>query len=490
MIGRAAFLSLAVLATGPSILPAQSAAASPFLSQDHWVHDAVRRAASGASRPAALAARRTLTACEAAGALRAAADGDGAARDLAGLALARFLEDFPLARPDACGADAFAVSAVAGTVQREGGLLTGTGYGRDGIPRTPPVPARDISSLTAGVRLSAATGPRLAGLVEAGYLAGGWRLESAHGVLTLGPVLVWGGRRGVGYGPGEGGGLVFGDEARVDGGGLQLGVPLVGPGFLRHLGPVHFETLLARGGPSGQVRNPWLWAARGSVRPHDRLVLGINRGALFGGEGNVGTTFRDLLYILIGKHAGGGSALENQIVAVDLLYRPPLPLAPEAYIEWGFEDSAGAWRSVPGVLWGLALGDVPGLTGARVGIERTDFARACCGNPIWYRHMFLHAGWTEEGRPLGHPLGGHGAEWLAFGSAGFLGERLQVRSSLALRDRRSENLYAPERVGRSQAGRLRAVWQAGRWNAGLEVHSEAGRGWVETLLSTTARFRF
>ena len=159
-------------------------------------------------------------------------------------------------------------------------------------------------------------------------------------------------------------------------------------------------------------------------------------------------------------------------------------------MEWGFEDSAGAWKNVPGVLLGVAVWDLPGLPGVRLGVERTEFARACCGNPIWYRHMFLLGGWTQDRRPLGHPLGGHGQEWLVHGSGGLLDERLQLRASVAFRDRRSENLYAPDRTGPSQAGRLAATWRQGRWGVDVELASEAATEWSETRLRTAARVTF
>lgn len=381
---------------------------------------------------------------------------------------------------------ALSLSLEAGVLGERGRLAPGAGYGAEDVPATPPQPLADILGPELLPRLSLQVGTFAGAVLEGGYSSSEWRVRTAHLVLGAGPVLLWGGRRPVGFGPGEGGGVVLGDEAFADGGGLQLRTPMAAPGFLRWLGPIHFETALGRAEDSGTVERPWFWAARGSIEPHPRIAFGINRAALFSGD-NVEFPVRDLLYLIIGKHGGSGSALENQIVAVDLMYRPPLPWAPELYVEWGFEDSAGAWRAVPGVLWGVALADLPGVAGARLGVERATFARSCCGNPIWYRHMFLLGGWTQDGEVLGHPLGGHGEEWLVHGSTGLLRESLQLRGAVAMRDRSSENLYAPTRTGRSRAGRLALTWVAEPWQVTARGEVESGDGWTESLLRLGVR---
>ncbi|HUG40848.1 MAG TPA: capsule assembly Wzi family protein [Longimicrobiales bacterium] len=485
---RALTLALLVLLALPADSTPQSPPAAPFLPQDHWSLEVVRSLlVAGTVDAPGLLGRRTLTRTEVVEALRAAAAAPAEGGRKVGEALERFLYEFPTADPTGTGL-AIAAAAAAGGEALTGRLRTGTGVGVDGVPAYPPVPLPDHTGPLGIISLTARAGVRAAALLEAGHLADGWSVASAHATVALGPVLLWGGRRPVGFGPGAGGGIVLGDRAVVDGGGLQLARAARGPGALGVFGPVHFETLLGREGPSGQVENPWFWAARGSLTPHPRLTLGINRGALFGGEGNVGGSLTDLLYIIIGKHAGGGSAYENQVVSVDVHYRPPLPIPAEAYVEWGFEDSAGAWRDTPGTVWGVAFGDLPGLPGTRLGIERADFARSCCGNPMWYRHMLLLAGWTQDAIPLGHPLGGHGEEWLLFGSGGLLEERLHVRASLALRDRWSENLYAPDREGRSRAGTVRASFLAGRWTLASDLAVEDGSGWTETAIRATVRY--
>lgn len=468
---------------------AQSAPASPFVPQDHWSISVLRRLVLvGAVESPVVIGRRTLSRSEIAAALRDAAGAAATDESMAGRALRRFIEEFPTADPDRVNGASIHAAPTLGFERLDGRLATGTGRAAPGEPSGPPARVADHTGGTAGLAITGRFARWATVLVEGGYAGDDWRLTSAHATLALGPVLFWGGRRPIGFGPGEGGGIVLGDRATVDGGGFELARPLTGPGLLGLLGPIRFETLLARMGPSGQVEDPWFWAARGSVTPHPRLTAGINRGALFGGDGNVDATFQDLLYIIIGKHAAGGSAYENQIVSVDLHYRPPLPIPAELYVEWGFEDSSGAFHRVPGVVWGGSVSGLPGLGGARLGIEHADFARSCCGNPAWYRHMFLHAGWTEDAIPLGHPLAGHGEEWLFHGEGGLLEERLQLRASFALRDRWHENLYAPDRQGESRAATFEADYLRGRWKLTARAALESGSGWTETTLRAAVRY--
>lgn len=477
----AACVGLALhLALAPG-LTAQ-ATASTFLPQDHWVHDAARRLVlQGAVEPIAVTGRRTLTRAEAVLLLETA--GSTALLD-------RFLAEFAASTPDHEPGPRADASAVAGVDQHTGGLRTGTGYGIEGIPSEPPVPGPDYRSVLAQARLYAGWGERIAGELAAGYTARDWRVESGHAVGVAGPVLLWAGRRPMGFGPGTGGGVVLGDWARLDGAGIQLAAPHRPGGVFRVLGAIHVETHLGRKGTTGGVRNPWFWTSRAAVQPHPRLVLGINRGAIFGGEGNVASSFQDLLYVIIGKHGASGSAFENQLASFDLYLRPALPIATELYVEWGLEDSAGAIYDVPGVLWGVAVLDPPGLSDVRLGVERTTFAGSCCGNPIWYRHMFLAAGWTEDGVPLGHPLGGHGSEWLLHASRGFIEERVQLRAELGTRDRQGENLYAPDRTGSSQFGSLDGRYRTGGVEVGVEVRAEGGEGWEERRVVVSAGWTF
>ncbi|HUF50814.1 MAG TPA: capsule assembly Wzi family protein, partial [Longimicrobiales bacterium] len=177
-----------------------------------------------------------------------------------------------------------------------------------------------------------------------------------------------------------------------------------------------------------------------------------NRGAIFGGEGNPITVGR-LLGLLIGLHGGEAGEFENQVFSTIMKIRPPLgPLGVEFYAEVGMDDTAGAISDVPGIVAGVDVGVVPGLPALSLAVEHTDFPHNCCNNTIWYRNGFFRGSWGDEGRLFAHPLGGHGREWLAHTRIDLPRHGLTLRTQAFTRDRGNENLFAPEREGRSRGG--------------------------------------
>jgi len=203
---------------------------------------------------------------------------------------------------------------------------------------------------------------------------------------------------------------------------------------------------------------------------------------------DVAITARTLLDMLIGD-ANGGS-FENQVVSLSGRFRLPterwLPLT--AYLEWGAEDGAGAWRDVPGRVMGLRVPAIPGAERWSLAVERATFAGRCCGNPEWYRHGGFGGNWSGEEVPLGHPLGGHGEEISLHGAGVAVGGRLRLEAELFRRDRGAENLYAPGREGRSRGGRGAVAWQPTRAaELFVELADEQGSGWTERSLRAGGR---
>lgn len=329
-------------------------------------------------------------------------------------------------------------------------------------------------------------------------------VDEVYGSARLGGVVFWGGRRVLGWGPAGAPGLVVTDAA-VDGAGVHSARPFHLPWLLRHAGPVHIEISIGREDFTNPCEDPtrprtgvactgvWSLSTRGTIAPHSRLVLGVTRAAFFGGAGNTDVDAFAVFSVLIGKHAGEVSELDNQVVSVDIGYRPPverwLPL--RLYLEWGFEDSAGAWTNVPGLLAGITIPAVPGVPALAVGFERVYFAPSCCANPIWYRHSVFHDGWTVDSRPLGHPLGGHGAEWAAAPRIDALGGRLRLEGRLYLRERGVENLFATIWEGRSRGVDVRGEWTLGqRLDVFVGAAIEDGEGWREQYGSLGLRTFF
>lgn len=486
---------LVALVVPAAALSGHAQGASPFVASDHWVHEALRRLdglgmLAGEYDPSArsVAERRVdrllRDAVRSAGGTRY----DGAARAY----LERFVEEFG----DRWHGPAEARSPVSvgavielGFGAERGGVTGGSGY-RNGVDWTGPRRIPSSDGVVSTLDLRAYAGRYAAGRVSAAVRPDSTVLGDAYVLLGVGKVGAWVGRRAVGFGPSAGGGIVLSGAHAFTGGGLALLEGVTLPGVLRHLGVLRAETFLSSVHENGGVAEPWFWAGRVSLQPHARLVVGVNRAAMFGGSGNTPLRLRDVLYVMVGKHAGRGSEVDNQIAAVDVWYRVPIGVVPLAvYAEWGFEDSAGAWKDVPGVIVGGEIASVPGLPGLSLGVERVSFAPSCCGNPIWYRHWRFLDGWADDGRPLGRPLGGHGSEWRLALRLDSWDARFRIRGDAFVRDRGEENLFAPDRAGGSRGGVLHASLRVAPW-FDLVLHGlhERGEfGWRESRIETAGR---
>jgi Capsule assembly protein Wzi len=494
----AAALALAAqLAATPALdaQPLESAGATPFLAPDHWAAAAMRRLASANALPPGFdTGARSLRVAEAAHAFALAAAGDGPTNGLAAAYLDRLAEEFGAWTAPRSAAWALRLDGDAGYLGTDGLVRAGVGYENvDDWTGTEPIP--DEAGAAARVALGATFGGHVAALVAPALVAGEATLADAQLVAEAGPLGVWLGRRTPGYGVGRGGTVVLSGSRSLDGGGLYLAEPLTLPWILRALGPIRFETFLSRIENGDRITDPWLWGARGSFSPHRRLDFGMNRGAMFGGDGNTPVTARNVLLMLVGEHVDAAQEDErgefaNQLLSADVRWRPPLGTLPlELYAEWGLDDSSGGyWRS-PAVIAGIHLAALPGAEGLSIGVERTSFAAGSFKNTMWYRSWSLRGGWTDDRLPLGHPLGGHGTEWLVYGAADVLAARLRVDAGVARRDRAAENLLAPERTGTSTALSLDVAWRAARWldlSAGVR-HEDGTAGWTASRIVTAVR---
>ena len=456
---------------------AGQSAASPFVPAGHWSAAAVDRLqALGVAPAGTVRGQSSRTVAEVRVALAAGArSGHPAARDY----LLRFDEEF--------GAKSGSVlthaSVAGGAATRRGDATYGvyTTWGEENW--TGVRPREDRTAAAGSAALLAGFGEHIAAGVVAGRGLEYTRLEELYGLAGLGPVAVWAGRRIQGYGPGTGG-LVLNGPAPIDGGGVYLAEPLRLPWVLRHLGPVRADLTVGVLDRNGPVARPYYVLTRGSIEPHPRLGFGLTRAGMIGVV-NEDVSFVDVLVFLVGSHTDG-SEFDNQVAAVDAWFRPPagsLPLL--LYIEWGAEDSAGSWWDVPGIVAGAEVAAVPGVPWLSLLAEHATFAASKSGNPPWYRHPIgFHEGWSTRGELLGHPLGGHGREWLLQARANLLEGRLQLTTRGFLRDRSAENVYAPERSGGSSGIAAGGHLQL---NDGIIVHvkgsTDGGSGWRTTRLS-------
>lgn len=349
-------------------------------------------------------------------------------------------------------------------------------------------PIGDIAEGGVGVRVAAAVAPHLAASVAT------FNNDTDELQLNLGAGFLgaWIGRREVGYGVGDGGGLVL-DASRLDALGVfltrPLRIPLLGPTrFEMHLGRI--DNVLNLNGTERDIE-PWFWTARGSFEPFSGVRVGINRGMMFGGEGNLPVTFERVARNVAGFYTEDGeSSFANQIISID--FRLRLPGAPlTAYLDWGSDDAAGGWWDVPAILGGLEYVRVDSLYDVAIGVEHLQFSATCCGNSIWYRNAWFRGSWADGEALLGHPLGGHGREWRLFASGSF-GSSVQANAALFTRRRRDENILSPELQGQSSGLRAGADIAAARYIRVI-LNGEAEWGdadWSSSRLSATLRYRF
>jgi hypothetical protein len=505
---RRALLLLCLLLAGPA--EAQRAAAPVFLGPGHWTWDALRRLGAAGLAPAAsdpTEAPVTVAGASVAFEHAAAAAAAAGRRDLAQLAAdygALLRAEYGGLLPESAAPRALGRASLrGGWTAATGEALGGDGYFPDeDWEGARPIP--DASGPAMAVRLDGHLLRWLSWSADAGWLGAEWTVAAAGLAAAVGPFDGWLGRRHLHYGAGRGGGTVLGSGTGVvpdlahrtvayfDGVGLHVREPFLFPAPVRFLGPTRIELVAGRLDRVGRRDGPFVVFGRLTGSPFSRrFMLGINRGAIFAGDG-IPITLRRLAGLLVGEHGGEGGEFENQIFSVVARYRPPLgPVPLEVYLEWGMDDTSGAVRDTPGIVAGVDLAAVPGLSAMAVGLEHTTFPRACCGKPIWYRHIFYRGSWTDGGRLFAHPVAGHGREWLAHTRFDLPAPGLLVRAEAFDRRRGEENLFAPERAGTSRGGSIGVshVWsEAVRLS--LDAHVERGSGWHvqrwAALLSYTA----
>lgn len=464
------------------------------LSPDHWAIDAVLRAEALGLLNAPLPFRAALSVDHVARALDeavASARGQDALVPLTEGWRDRFYREFGglLASGDA-GARLIGLHARLEGVSGAG--RAAPGFGEIGAGRSGATPVEDETWL--------------GGEGEASMTLGSWSAIMARSAVNtegvhlrrFGLAAGWGnwkasiGRQPVGLRKAPAAGLLLSGGVVLDRLSLRRERPTVLPGWLDVLGPVGAEIFVSRlWDDDRHDREPFLWGGTLSIQPFPRLGLAVHRTAMLGGVGyDEPLTLQSFIDMLIGRVANLG--FENQLVSVEARYRLPtegwLPLT--GYLEWGAEDAAGGWWDVPGRVIGLESPAIPGLESLAVGAAYTAIADHCCGNSPWYRHWAFPGTWAAGDQPLGHPLGGEGWEWLAYGTFDRPQAGYRVEAQLFHRDRAGQNLFVPGR-GRSDGVAFAASW---RERPGLEatVHArvEAGPGWSERRMEVGANVFF
>jgi hypothetical protein len=484
--------ALAVLLL-PVALTAQESGASPFLPRGHWAASALERLqGAGLIQEGFDPAGSTVTRLEAFQsidhALAAANERGPEWEALVQSYRDRLAEEFPETAQRAAGvSERFGSEAalLAGLETRHDGLLPRHLLGDGGDVDTKELRnvTQPVGALETGIMLPVRGRVSLAGYGVLQLPADRVYASEAYGVLLLGNLGIWGGRRHLGFGAAEGGSAVLNSEMPFDGGGLFLQNGSRLPVFLRHLGSIRLEISAAPLDQSGGVVDPWFFATRLSLTPHPRVRLGMNRATAFGGEHDLvpSTTFRRVMRTLLAVENDeyDRDNFEDHVGALDVWFAPSLGSLPLAiYGEWAVGDLAEQKTRMPGLTGGLEVPGFPGAPWLSLGFETTSFGGEDGRRP-WYDHRVFGT-WTDDGRLRAHGLGGEGTELRLFGGADLLDALLRIEAHGLARDREDGNLFAPEREGSSKGFGWTIHW---RVIPSMDVETsgvvESGSGWTE-----------
>jgi len=465
---------------------------SAFVPPDHWSYSALRRLdALGWLQPGSDPGRRTVPQQELRLLLDSAVE-RSADHPIARAYRERFSEEFRAGT----GFSFTDARVEAGVRTAEGSALAGEGYLADG-EWTGARPLDDEEGVDARARAAVADGPFAAalGLEQSGSKSS---IGELHGVLASSTIGLWGGRRQLGVGFSRHGSIAL-TNAEFDGAGLFLNRPVVLPSFLRHLGPIRVEAHVTQidnivnAFGAEQRTEPYLHASRFSFEPHPRFRVGINRVMMFGGEGNEPVNFRNVAKSLIGNFTANSGLFANQVVSVDATFRVPVSCPLLAYLEWGADDTAGGWKSVPALSGGIRLPMLPRAPDLALDVTGTWFSGSCCGNAIWYRNHVFRGSWADDGVLLGHELGGHGRELAATLTLHARDARLRAEVTGLLRHRGEENVFAPQRAGNSTGGEFRFAYRLDRrveLDLGGAIERGSGDAWSRSGLRARVRSTF
>lgn len=229
----------------------------------------------------------------------------------------------------------------------------------------------------------------------------------------------------------------------------------------------------------GQERQPFLVAAKLSMKPTTNLEVGFNLGRQVGGPG-VNNSFGDTMRGLIG---GTGADNSNSLAGFEARLRLPWLRNSELFAEYSGEDAAAFWPIVESYLAGFYI---PNLTSSGRDDLRFEYFR---GNQILYTNGTFPGGYLRYNLPIGHSQGGAAQEFFLRYSHWF-----SVRNNLALEGYRtsrgdygrmtvdSTGRFDPngtmQAVERKHA--LRGFWTFpvhGDWNALLTY----GHEWIDNF---------
>jgi Capsule assembly protein Wzi/PAP2 superfamily len=308
----------------------------------------------------------------------------------------------------------------------------------------------------------------------------------------LGEYAVTFGKQSLWLGPGESGPLMLSDNAdpmytfRI-----SRTTPLVLPGFLRHLGAIRGEFLVAKLSGHQFPARPFFNLQKISLHPTKNLEIGFTRASLWAGVGHPFTAHRFVRnFTSVGDTNGGyGDPLDpgDRKSGFDFSYRLPglrnwLTLYSDFYSDDDPSPLANPRRAA--INPGLYLTHLPRIAKLDLRVETVStqsLTAADRGGVFLYWNTNYHDSNTNKGYLFGNQTGRDGRTYQAWSTYHF---SAATSLQLGYRDTRASNVFIPGGGTQSDAS-TRFQWQVHRqWSVNAFVQYER---WLIPVLHPTAQ---
>jgi hypothetical protein len=276
-------------------------------------------------------------------------------------------------------------------------------------------------------------------------------LEKGYGVLSFIGLDLQIGKDSQWWGPGYHGALLLTNNAEpftmVR---LTNPQPVLLPWVFKYLGPFNFTFFTTRlDKDRTDVSEPYLWGMRLNFKPHPYFEIGLERTAMLGGKGR-SESLKTWWYSFTGQGENiKGIESGDQRAGFDVKLTLPFKLQPvQLYAEADGEDEAGGLPTKWAYVTGIYLPRLLNLE--RIGFRAEYATDHVPGHPnVWYHHHIYTAGYTYEGRIIGHHMGTDSKD--IFLEASYLIPRKNGKLSLFY-DREEHNLSHRTREKKDEVG--------------------------------------
>lgn len=237
------------------------------------------------------------------------------------------------------------------------------------------------------------------------------KIIEGYGKVGIGSFEIEAGKDSMFWGPGQHGGMIMSNNAepfkmiKISNPG-----PISLPWIFRSLGPVKIIWFFTQLNKDRPIPKPNLTGLRIEIKPHPAFEIGFSRTMIFGGEGRPSYSFLDYLKAFGGSNEALSGNLDNdQLGGFDgSLLLPVDSFLPaksvKLYTEWTGEDEAGGFPQDFGIIYGAKFYDIFKTGKTDLTIEHADNHDPSKPN-VFYTHGVYRAGYTYDGRIIGHYMG-------------------------------------------------------------------------------------